>query len=110
MQIVMVDFKTWCGLLFVQGAIDWTHISITKPSRPFDENYFKHKIGGYNIIAQAIVDIKKTFIDLFVGVFGSMNDYRMLRWSSLYRHAQYQGLFHHDRSVSEFTPTPSPSI
>jgi len=22
MQIVMMDFKTWCGLIFVQGAID----------------------------------------------------------------------------------------
>jgi hypothetical protein len=31
MVVVMEVFKKWCGLLVVEGAIDGTHISITKP-------------------------------------------------------------------------------
>ncbi len=68
LQIVTANFKTWFGLLFVQGAIDRTHVSITNPSRPFDEDYFYHKIGGYNIIAQAIVDIKKKSLICLLGI------------------------------------------
>jgi hypothetical protein len=32
MAIVMDEFKVWCGLLNMQGAIDRMHISIVKPS------------------------------------------------------------------------------
>jgi hypothetical protein len=59
MQTIMVDFKTWCGLLSMQGAINKTYVSIAKPLGPFVEDYFYHKTCGYNIIAQAIVDSKK---------------------------------------------------
>ncbi len=55
-QIIMVDFKTWCGLPSMQGAIDGRHVSIAKPLEPFDEDYFYHKTCGYNIVAQAVVD------------------------------------------------------
>jgi hypothetical protein len=70
----------------MQGAIDGTHVSIAKPLRPFVEDYFYHKTCGYNIVAQAIVDSKKRFIDLFVGLHGSVNDFKMLRQFALYKH------------------------
>jgi hypothetical protein len=31
MRQTMLDFKSWCGLPSVQGAIDYTHIAISKP-------------------------------------------------------------------------------
>jgi len=53
-QIIMVDFKTWCGLPSMQGAIDGRHVSIAKPLEPFAEDYFYHKTCRYNIVAQAV--------------------------------------------------------
>jgi hypothetical protein len=49
----------------VQGAIDGTHIYIFKPST-YPKDYYYHKCGGYNVVAQAIVDCKKKFIEVFV--------------------------------------------
>jgi hypothetical protein len=43
----------------MQGVIDGTHVHITKPKTPFDENYYYFKTRGYSIMAQAIMDIKK---------------------------------------------------
>jgi hypothetical protein len=88
----------------MQGAIDGTHVSIVKPLTLFVEDYYYHKTSGLNIVAQAVVGSKKKFIDLFVGLPSSVNNSRVLIWSSLYRHAQYQGLFHHNRNVSAFPP------
>lgn len=48
---MMMDFKTQCGMSNVMGAINNTDIAITKPSCAFTEDYFYHKIEGYNIIA-----------------------------------------------------------
>jgi hypothetical protein len=43
LQLVMNDFKQWCGLLNVDGAIDGTCRFIFKPSMRFpkDHYYFK---------------------------------------------------------------------
>jgi hypothetical protein len=51
MCIVMNDFKLWCGLPSVQGAIDGIHLLISKPFMPFLEDYYYFKYGGYSIIA-----------------------------------------------------------
>ncbi len=104
MQTIMTIFQDWCGLPSVQGAIDGNHVFIAKPSTLFAEDYYYHKTGGHNIIAQTDVDSKKNFIDLFVGLLGSVNDSRVLKQSSLYQHVQYQGRFHHGRNVNEFPP------
>jgi hypothetical protein len=31
MQVVVMDFKNWCGMLNIMGAIDVIHVSIAKP-------------------------------------------------------------------------------
>jgi len=59
---------------------------------------------GVTLLLKPLLIPKKEFIDLFVGLLGSLNDFRVLRWFSLYRHAQYQGLFHHNKNVNEFPP------
>ena len=81
---VQNDFKVLCGLPAVGGAIDGTHIHISKP-RVGPEDYFYFKTHGYTLNCQAVVDSRKVFLDLFLGMPGSTNDSRMLRRSSLYQ-------------------------
>jgi hypothetical protein len=73
MAIVMDDLKFWRGFLSVQGAIDGTHISILKHVL-FPEYYYYHKTCGYSLVAHAIVNYKKRFINVFVGLPISVND------------------------------------
>ena len=75
---VQNDFKVWCGLPAVCGAIDGTHIHISKP-RVGPEDYFYFKSHGYTLNCQAVVDSRKVFLDLFLGMPGSTNDARVLR-------------------------------
>jgi hypothetical protein len=51
MEVDMLEFKDWCNLLNLHGAIDNTHISILKPNITFVKYYFYHNIGGYSIMA-----------------------------------------------------------
>ncbi len=77
MQVVMTKFKNWCGMLSVVGAIDGTHIAITKHFGAFAENYY-YQIKGYSIVARTVVDSQKTFTDVYVGLLNSMNDNQVL--------------------------------
>jgi hypothetical protein len=43
MQQVMLDFKSWCGILSVHGATDYTHIQISKP-KYFPKDYYREDI------------------------------------------------------------------
>lgn len=62
---IELDFYNLCGLLGVVGAIDSTHVSISKPQHvPAD--YFYFKSGGYTLNYQAIVDSQKRFLDLYL--------------------------------------------
>jgi hypothetical protein len=92
MQVVMTKFKNWCGMPSVVGAIDDIHMAITKPSSAFAEDYYYHKIKGYNIVAQVVVGRKKKFTNVYVGLFASVNDSQVLKKSWLYRPA-LQGNF-----------------
>jgi hypothetical protein len=44
-----------------------------------------------------VINNNKKFINLFVGLLGSVKNSRVLRRSTLYKHDQYQNIFHHDR-------------
>jgi hypothetical protein len=59
MQVVMMDFKNWCGMLNIMGAIDVIHVSIAKPYGFFYEDYYYHKVGNYNIVVKIMVDNQK---------------------------------------------------
>jgi hypothetical protein len=72
MLVLMEEFMKLCGLSSVQGAINDTHLFILKPQRAFVEDYYYHKIGGYNIMAQCVVDYNKKIIDVFVGLPGML--------------------------------------
>jgi hypothetical protein len=81
---VMLEFKQLCGLPSVQGAIDNTHISIFKPKLDFAEEYYFHETGGYSVVAQ-VVDARKKFIDIYVGLPKSVNNFQVLQKSCLCR-------------------------
>jgi hypothetical protein len=93
MQAILFDFKNWCGMPSMMGAIDGTHILIAKPFGVYFKNYFFHKTWGYSVVAQVVVNNQKRFMDVCVGLFGSVNDFGVLRKSILYQCAIHMGLF-----------------
>jgi hypothetical protein len=74
MEVVMFKFKEWCHLPSMHGAINNTHIHISKPKIPFAKKYYYFKIGDYSIVVQTMVNSKKQFMDIFVGLLGSIDD------------------------------------
>jgi hypothetical protein len=82
MKLVVDEFQAWFGLPIVQDAIDGTHI--VKPST-YPKDYYYHKFGGYSVVAQAIINCKKTIIDVSVGLLGSVNDSKVLHNSTPYK-------------------------
>ncbi len=93
MQPIMFDFKNWCGMLSKMGALDGTHISIAKPYNVYYKDYFFHKTRGYSVVAQAVVDSQKRFMDVYVGLLGSVNDSCVLKKSKLYQHVIHRVSF-----------------
>lgn len=86
MTILMNESKAWCGLLNVNGAINGMHISIVKASS-YPKNYNYHKISGYNVMAQVVVDCKKMFINFFVNLLKSVNFFRVLHRCKIYKNS-----------------------
>jgi hypothetical protein len=103
LQQVQRDFQQLCGLPSVVGAIDGTHINISKP-RYGAEDYYYFKFGGYTLNCQAVVDNNKRFMDLYLGMPGSTNDARVLQQSSLYHLAMSEKLFDACHDVEGFNP------
>jgi hypothetical protein len=77
MDVVMEDFKQFCGSPIIHEAIDNAHILIFKPLTPYLAYYFYHKMKGYSIVAQ-VANYKKGFLDVFVGLLTNVNDSRIL--------------------------------
>jgi hypothetical protein len=100
---VMNKFHKFCGLPGVAGAIDGSHMHIRKPYVG-PEDYFYFKTSGYNIQMQAVVDRRKRFLDLAMGMPGSTHDSRKLRRSTLYQQAKSGTLFDSSVAVDGFTP------
>jgi hypothetical protein len=51
MQVVMLDFKNWCGMLSVMGVIHGIHICIAKRTSNFWNHYYYHKTKGTTFVA-----------------------------------------------------------
>lgn len=62
--------------------------------------YYNFKMNGYNIIAHAIVDCNKMFIDAYMGLSRSINDCEILIMLSLYKHAQYKSLLNTNKGIA----------
>jgi hypothetical protein len=96
-------FKAICGLPEVIGAIDYTHVTISKP-KVGSEDYYHFKSGGYTLNCQVVVDLDKKFLDLYLGMPGSTHDVCVLRQSSLYHMAQNENLFDPCLGIDGFSP------
>jgi hypothetical protein len=68
--------KKWCGLPNIQGAIDGTRISRSKPIILFPKDYYHHKLGDIPLLFRlaTLVDCNKKFLDVFIRLLGSVND------------------------------------
>jgi hypothetical protein len=100
MQMVKDEFKRWCRLHYVQGTIDGTHIGITKPIVVFATYYYYLKTRDYNIVAQIIVDCNQKFINVYVGLFGLINDSCATKQSTLYKCMKYKVLLDNYKGTS----------
>ena len=98
--INMAEFKEWCSLPGVIGAIDATHFSISKPAQ-FSEDYYYFKTNGYSLVCQAVISWQKKFLDVYVGLPGSLNDARVLRRSGLFSRVQERNGLIDGLSISE---------
>jgi hypothetical protein len=58
---------------------------------------------GYNVVCQVVVNDQKRFINIFVGLLGSVNASRMFRYL-IYYFVQFQGLFNVDKGQEGFAP------
>jgi hypothetical protein len=61
-KVTMHDFKWFCCLPNIQSVINGIHIAILKTLIPYPKDYFYHKIRGYSIVTQTIVDCQKKFL------------------------------------------------
>jgi hypothetical protein len=104
MRQTMLDFKAWCSMPSVQGMLDCTCITISKPSA-FPEDYWYYKTGAYSMVAQAVVDVKKLFTNIYVGLLGSVNDQRVLRRSGLWQEVVHRGLMSADSGYQDGIPS-----
>jgi hypothetical protein len=71
--------------------VDCTHIAISKPPA-FPEDNWYFKTGSYSVVAQAVVDTRKLFTSIQVGLPGSVNDQRVLRRLGLWQQVVHRGL------------------
>ncbi|XP_063062975.1 uncharacterized protein LOC134455685 [Engraulis encrasicolus] len=75
-------FETRYGIPQCVGAIDGSHIPITKPQQ-YQSDYCNRK-GWHSIILQAVVDGKGMFWDLNVGIPGREHDATVLKKSNIW--------------------------
>lgn len=87
-----MGFKDMCGHPSVLGTIDGSQLAISKLHVGL-EDYYHFKSGGYTLQCQVVVDENKKFMDLFVDMFGSIHDVKVLRKSLLYVRASDATLF-----------------
>ncbi len=75
---VMNGFRELCKLLAIHGFIDVTQIHMFKPKGQHVTKYFSYKSKAYNMQFLVVIDYQKKFRNAFVGMWGSMNDARVL--------------------------------
>jgi hypothetical protein len=100
----MRGFKKFCNLPFIYSAINVTQIHIQKPQGGFVGDYFSFKSKDYNMELQAMVDCQKKFHDVFVGLYGSMQNVHILHLLKLYKKAMNGDIFHLNKGEEKIKP------
>jgi hypothetical protein len=77
---VMDGFKDLYGMPLVHGATDAMQIHVQKMNAQiFVTNFLSFKSKGYNIQMQIIMDHRKKFQDVYVGIPGFINGAQILK-------------------------------
>jgi hypothetical protein len=97
----MNHLKLWCGILVYKVQSMAPIFFISKPSTPFPDDYYYFKFKGYSILAQAVVDCKKRFTNICIGMPWRVNDSCVLHRFALYKQVQLHGLFDITRGSCE---------
>lgn len=84
-------FSHKTNLPHVLGAIDGTHVPITKPQGDSAVDYYSRK-QVHTITCQAVCDGDLTFLCIDAGFPGSIHDCRMLEHSWLFSHVEDEGM------------------
>jgi hypothetical protein len=71
----------------MQGAINGTHMHISKPKISFAKIYIYFKTSKYSITTQVVVNSKKKIVHVYIGLLGFVKDSRVLQKNSLHRQA-----------------------
>ena len=77
----IANFKEWCGLPIVVGAIDATHFDIRKPNLVFT-NYYYCKSSKYSMHYYVVID--QFFFDVSLSMSRFANNSCALKCSNLY--------------------------
>eukprot|EP01018_Ginkgo_biloba_P008023 Gb_17152 [translate_table: standard] len=93
MDMVIKRFYDKSGLPNCCGAIDATHITITKPYGVDGTDYYNRK-QSYSVVLQGVCDTNRRFLDVFCGFPGSVHDSRILQNSGLYKRAEDKDILH----------------
>ena len=99
----MLDYKCICSLPSVHGTIDATYFEIKRP-KSYPEDYYYIKSGKYAITMQVVVESRKRFTDICVGMLGIVNNNCILRHSHLYRIVTQRGLMNRDMGMLDDIP------
>ncbi|GBG84694.1 hypothetical protein CBR_g39070 [Chara braunii] len=75
------------------GTVDCTHIYVDKPANERSENFFDRK-HRFSTIAQEVVDLDLSVLNVFVGYPENCHDIRVIQLSRLSRRAEEGMLFH----------------
>jgi len=81
---VKLGFENLLDIPQCCGALDCSHILFDLPANTRSSNWYDHD-RNYSIVMQAIVDDEAPFIDVFVGVLGSVHDSRILLMSNYFK-------------------------
>ncbi len=87
-----------------RGPLTVHIFSISKPNGALYEYYFYHKTTRYNVVCQAIVIDQIQFPNIFMGLLRSVNDFRVLRRSTIYYFVKFQRPFNANKGQESFFP------
>lgn len=99
--VVASRFQALSGIPGVVGAVCTDHIPVRPPKENAPEYYNRHLTerknkASYSVAVQALVDADGTFVDLCIGLPGSMSDADVLERSVLHARC-VAGLLGHDQ-------------
>jgi hypothetical protein len=83
LQKLADDFQKIRGILGVIGAIDGSHIPVSKP-KEWAPDYYNRK-GFYSVLLQGVVDAQSKFWDYDIGWAGSLHDYNLFKRTDVFR-------------------------